>query len=69
MKGLEDESTPDRVSLQAKLTVTLPLFHPLVLGEGDALPVIVGVVRSMLILLEVVDAEFPATSKHVPVTA
>ncbi len=68
MEGLEAESTPDKVSLQVKLIVTLPLFHPAEFGEGDALPTMVGVVRSMLILLDVVEAEFPATSRHVPVT-
>ena len=68
IEGLDAESTPDKVSVQVKLMVTLPLFQPLELGEGDAVPVMVGAVRSMLILLDVVEAEFPATSRHVPVT-
>ncbi len=66
--GLEKVSTADSVSLQVKLMVTLPLFHPLVLADGEALPVMVGSVRSMLMLVWDVLAEFPAESKQVPVT-
>ena len=66
--GLEDESTPESASLHAKLTATLTLFQPLELGVGDALPVMIGLVRSMFTLFTVADAEFPAMSRHVPVT-
>ncbi len=66
--GLEDESTPESASLHVKLTATLTLFHPLVFGEGDALPVMIGRVRSMLTLPTVADEEFPARSRQLPMT-
>ena len=66
--GLEKEATPESASLQEKVTVTLPLFQPLALAEGDAVPVMIGRVRSMLILLTTVETEFPALSRQVPVT-
>ncbi len=66
--GDERLFTPDRMSVHVKLTVTGPLFQPWLLGGTDLVLEMVGVVRSMLILLDVVEAEFPATSRHVPVT-
>src|SRR5713226_7715474 len=66
--GDETLNTPDRGSAHAKLTVTGVLFQPFPFGSTDLELVMVGVVRSMLILLAVVEAEFPATSRHVPVT-
>ncbi len=42
------EATPERLSLAAKLTITLALFQPLVLGSGLREPVIVGGVLSIL---------------------
>ncbi len=66
--GLEDEATPDKESVHAKLTVTVLLFQPLALAEGDLLPIMVGGVRSMFMLPTVTRAVFPALSVQVPVT-
>src|SRR5215471_2331414 len=57
----EQLATPDRLSTQLKLTVTLLLFHPAPLGAGAAVAVMVGGVLSMLktVLTGVV---FPAWS-------
>jgi hypothetical protein len=60
-------NTPERLSVQVKLTVTGTLFHPLMLAPGDLKPVMIGGVLSMLIPLTVVDAVLPALSAHVPV--
>ncbi len=65
--GLQ-KATPERESKQVKLTVALLLTHPIAFGEGEREPVMVGEVRSMLILVAVVLAELPALSVQVPVT-
>ncbi len=65
--GLQ-KATPERESKQVKLTVALLLTHPLAFGEGEREPVMVGEVRSMLILVAVVLAELPALSVQLPVT-
>src|SRR5205807_5468755 len=57
---------PESASLQLKLTVTLVLFQPAAFGAGVTLPVIVGAVRSILMLLTVTLALLPATSLTVP---
>ena len=44
--------TPERVSVQLKVTVTSPLFHPDEFGEGEAEPDITGGVSSILIVSE-----------------
>ncbi len=65
--GLQ-KATPERESKQVKLTVALLLTHPVAFGEGEREPVMVGEVRSMLILVAVVLAELPALSVQLPVT-
>ncbi len=60
--------TPDKASLHVKLTVTGPLFQPFELGGTDLELVMIGCVRSTLILVWELLAEFPALSMHVPVT-
>ncbi len=67
MLGLDEELIPERASVQVKLTVTGPLFQPFELGPGLLEPETVGGVRSMLIPVTVVDAEFPALSVQLPV--
>jgi hypothetical protein len=59
-------SIPLRASAQLKVTVTLLLFHPALLGTGDNTVVTVGGVLSRLMTLEAV-ALLPATSIAVPV--
>ena len=49
-----------------KLTVTSVLFQPYVFAAGNAFATAVGAVRSILIPVTVVDAEFPAASVQVP---
>lgn len=66
--GPETELTPERLSVQEKLTVTGPSFQPLVFGGTDLELDTPGGVRSMLMLPTVADAELPARSMHVPVT-
>lgn len=66
--GELQDATPESASPQVKVTVTLPLFHPLALGAGLAEPVIVGGVRSMLTGPTAADAKLPALSVQVPVT-
>jgi hypothetical protein len=48
--------------------VTFPLFQPFALGEGDALPVMLGNVKSMLMPVWDELAELPALSRQTPVT-
>src|SRR5919112_1817936 len=61
------ETTPDSVSPQLKLTVTFVLFQPAPLGAGDAEPLIVGLVLSILIGPKVeATAVLPALSAQVP---
>src|SRR5712691_2737017 len=64
-------ATPDRLSLQVKLTVTSVLFQPFAFGAGLRAAVIVGGVLSILTAGEVKVALFPARSATVtvPVTA
>ena len=52
--------------MQVKLTMTAVLFQPAVFAVGDAEPVTVGAVRSMLISLTCAPAVFPAKSAHTP---
>ncbi len=66
--GEERLNTPDSESVHAKLTVTGLLFQPWLLGATDRVLEILGSVRSILTLLTVEDAEFPATSRQDPVT-
>ncbi len=54
--------------MQEKLTVTGSLFQPYVLGLIDLELVMLGGVRSMLMLPTVAEAELPALSTQVPVT-
>ncbi len=57
--------TPDKASVQVKLTVTATLFHPLELAAGDLELEIAGAVLSILIPETVPDPVFPALSVHV----
>ena len=65
--GLQ-KATPESASKHVKSTVALLLTHPLAFGEGEREPVMVGGVRSMLILIAVVVAELPARSVQLPAT-
>lgn len=64
--GGEQVARPDSASAHSKVTVTLLLFQPST-GVGDTLAVIVGGVRSSLIVVLAV-AELPALSRAVPET-
>jgi len=66
--GPEKVFTPERPSVQEKLTVTGLSFQPFALGGIDLELVMLGRVRSMLILPTVAEAELPAWSIQVPVT-
>ncbi len=66
---LGEELTPESASVHVKLTVTGPLFQTKALGSGLAEPEMTGGVLSILMPLIVKDAEFPARSVTVPVTA
>ena len=66
--GPETVSTPERLSVHEKLTVTGPLFQPCALGGIDRELDMVGGVRSMLMFPTVDEAALPARSTHVPVT-
>ena len=59
-------SRPESASVAENVTVTSELFHPAPFAAGDAFATAVGAVRSMLIPVTVVDAEFPAASVQVP---
>src|SRR5215472_1381542 len=61
------KSTPLSASEQLKLTVTLVLFQPAALGEGDTMAAIAGAVSSMFKVAFAL-AVFPALSLAVPVT-
>ena len=61
-------STPERPSVQEKLTVTGPLFQPCALGAIDRELEMVGGVKSMLMFPTVAEAELLAKSTQVPVT-
>ncbi len=63
---MECEATPDSESVHVKLTVTVLLFQPLAFAEGDLEPVMVGGVLSMLMLITVAEALFPALSAQIP---
>jgi hypothetical protein len=63
----ETLNTPESTSVHAKLTVTATLFQPFALGWTDLLLVTIGLVRSTLMLVSDVLAEFPALSVQVPV--
>ncbi len=56
----ETLNTPESTSVHAKLTVTATLFQPLALGCTDLLLVTIGLVRSTLMLVSEMLAEFPA---------
>src|SRR5579864_6356108 len=60
-------ATPESASAHAKLTVTLVLFQPKLLAGGTRFPLIVGGVRSMFSVTEVVET-FPAESTTLPLT-
>ncbi len=66
--GPEHDFTPERASVQAKLTVTSVLFQPLPLAAGMRLPVTDGLVRSMLMSSTVVLSLLPLLSVTWPVT-
>jgi hypothetical protein len=66
--GAVHPAIPDRLSLPAKLTVTVVLFQPAALAAGAALPDAVGGVLSTLMPMTVYVAEFPATSWQVRAT-
>jgi len=59
------ETTPDKLSVQLKVALTLVLFHPAAFGTGESVVAIVGGVLSMLTVREV-DAVLPALSTAVP---
>jgi len=63
--GEEQLATPDRVSEQAKFTLTLLLFQPKELARGARLGVMTGGVLSML-STSVAPAVLPALSDAVP---
>ena len=67
MTGLVTLATPDRASVQVKVTVTGPKLPPKMSGGGLRWPVMVGLARSMLILLSVTLPVLPARSTQVPV--
>ena len=58
-------NTPDKVSEQAKLTVTVTLFQPLRFGPTDLELVITGSVLSMFIPVTDAEAMLPALSAQV----
>ncbi len=58
-------NTPDKASEQVKLTVTVTLFQPFALAEGNLEPVMTGGVLSMFIPVTVTEAVLPALSVHV----
>ena len=59
------EATPDKLSVQLKVAVTLVLFHPAAFGAGVSVVAIVGGVLSMPRLTDVLVA-FAALSTAVP---
>src|SRR5438067_1789906 len=59
-------ATAESASAQVKLTVTSLLFQPAAFAAGEAAPVIVGGVLSMLMPLTVAEAVFPAVSVQLP---
>jgi len=65
MTGPEQAATPESVSPQLKFTVTLELFQPFALGEGEATATMVGGVLSRFTVTLVV-AELPEVSVAVP---
>ena len=65
--GAGQEATPDKVSEQANVTMTGPLFQAAALAAGDADAVIIGEEVSML-RVTLVEAELPALSVAVPET-
>ncbi len=67
MTGLVTLATPDRGSVQVKVTVTGPKLPPKMSGGGLRRPVMVGGVRSTLMLLSVAPAVLPARSTQFPV--
>jgi hypothetical protein len=58
-------NTPERASVQVKVTVTATLFQPLEFGLTDLELVITGGVLSMLIAETVAEPLFPALSVQV----
>src|SRR5688500_11475696 len=64
--GAVHDATPERASVQVKLTVTVPLFQPFALAAGNGLPVMPGAVRSILTVPEADALALPATSVQVP---
>src|SRR5207249_4269745 len=61
------KSMPDKASVPLNVTLTVPLFQPLLFESGVALAIAVGGVLSMLMPVCVSDTEFPAKSMQVPV--
>ena len=59
------DATPDKLSVQLKVALTLVLFHPAAFGTGVSVVAIVGGVLSMLTVRDVV-AVLPALSTAVP---
>ncbi len=64
--GAGQVSTPERVSAQAKVTVTSVLFQPSGLASSTRAAVTDGAVRSMLTPVRVAEALLPARSVAVP---
>src|SRR6266581_5208469 len=62
MTGLVTKPTPERESEHLKVTVTFPLFQPKLSGTGEAEPVTVGAVLSMLMFPILREAVLPALS-------
>src|SRR5205823_1401755 len=60
--GAVHEATPDTASAQVKVTVTLPLFQPLVLAAGAWVWLMVGAVLSMLTWMVLAVSVLPALS-------
>jgi len=60
--GEGHDCTPDPLSAQTKVTVTLELFHPAEFGAGAAEAVIVGARVSVVKACEMAAAEFPDRS-------
>src|SRR5579864_833310 len=59
--GAVQLAMPDSASVQVNVTVTAVLFHPAAFGGGSTWPMIVGGLRSMLTVGDLL-VEFPAAS-------
>jgi hypothetical protein len=55
-------------AVQAKFTVTLPVFHPVEFGVGEVVALSVGSTTACMFTVTLVEAELPALSVAVPLT-